>query len=489
VVSNQAASGIQFKLIPQSVILGHVYDEDGDPVLGVNLQVWRYSYPRGTRQLTQVQNGTSNDIGEFRIINLPPGRYYLSATNPRRLQLQGGRGRGGQAAQQRGGRGGGRGGPAPSQQQGIEDYVTTYYPNAIEIGGATPLDLTAGSEMRGIDVRLLKARFFKISGTVSGVPASAAPAPVDDSKNRGKGKQFAGGRGASAVVLSLVPRNASGGGRAGQFGGVMMDPNTGSFEFPAVPTGAYYVVAQSQSPAQQRMTARVSLDVGNGDVVGLPVRLALPLVLKGSVTVEGTQPSVSYTSMRLTLTSSQPGQGGGQNGQAQVNADGTFQAQVDPDSYSLDVSGIPSGYYLKAAKLSGRDMPDGVLDLNIGGGPLDLVLASDAGSIAGQVQNNRNEGASSVTVTVVPASGSLRRDLYKKTSTDANGAFTFSGLPPGDYRLYAWEEVETNAWMDREFRQPFENRAGSVKVDQSVTPNVTLRLIERSEVTGSSRRR
>jgi hypothetical protein len=480
VVSNQATTGIQFKLIPQSVILGHVYDEDGDTLQGVNVQVWRFSYPRGVRQLTQAQNGTSNDVGEFRIANLPPGRYYLSATNPRRAQLQGG-GRGGRNGQ-RGGPGGGRGGPA---QEAIEDYVTTYYPNALEVTGATPVDMIAGSEMRGIDVRLLKSRFYRVSGTVSGVPA-ALPPPVDNAK--GKAKQFAGGGGPSAVLLNLIPRNATGG-RGGQLGASPMDPNTGTFEFLAVPPGSYYVVAQSQGPAQQRVTARVPVDVGNGDVAGLPVRLAPPVTVKGSITVEGTAASVSYTSLRLSFVSAQPGFGGGQGGQAQVNADGTFQAQLDADSYTLDLSGVPAGYYFKSVKLSGRDMPDAVLDLNIGGGQIEVVLASNAGSVTGQVQNARNEPAASVAVTLVPASGSLRRDLNKKVTSDANGSFTFSGLPPGDYKVYAWEEVETNAWMDREFRQPFESQATSAKVDQSATPNVTVRLIDRSQVLGSASRR
>jgi hypothetical protein len=70
--------------------------------------------------------------------------------------------------------------------------------------------------------------------------------------------------------------------------------------------------------------------------------------------------------------------------------------------------------------------------------------------------------------------------MNKLVTTDANGNFTLHGLPPGDYKIFAWEEVETNAWMDRDYRQPFENLSASAKVDQSTTPSVTLRLIERT---------
>ena len=88
VVSEKTTSGIELKLTPQSVIAGHVFDEDGDPVQSVDVEVWRYAYPRGRKQLTQVESGSTNDLGEFRIYNLSPGRYYVSATartqrNPR----------------------------------------------------------------------------------------------------------------------------------------------------------------------------------------------------------------------------------------------------------------------------------------------------------------------------------------------------------------------------------------------------------------------
>jgi hypothetical protein len=135
---------------------------------------------------------------------------------------------------------------------------------------------------------------------------------------------------------------------------------------------------------------------------------------------------------------------------------------------------------LKSVKLAGREMPDALLDLNYGGGTVDVVLAPTAGDITGLVQNGRGEPATSVQVTAVPTSGSLRRDMNKLVTTDANGNFTLHGLPPGDYKIFAWEEVETNAWMDRDYRQPFENLSASAKVDQSTTPSVTLRLIERT---------
>jgi hypothetical protein len=197
--------------------------------------------------------------------------------------------------------------------------------------------------------------------------------------------------------------------------------------------------------------------------------------------VDSTQPSVRLSSLRLNFTPSEPGIGNqGANGQTQIADDGTFQTTLAPDAYTVEAGGLPDGYYLKSVKLAGREMPDATLDLSYGGGQVDVILAPAAGDVTGVVQNSRGEPASKVQVTAVPASGSLRRDMNKLVTTDATGNFTLKGLPPGDYKFFAWEEVETNAWMDRDFRQPFDNQSGSAKVDASSTPNVTLRLIERA---------
>lgn len=486
VVSAKTTSGIELKLTPQSVIAGHVFDEDGDPLQSVNVEVWRYTYPRGRRQLTQSQNGSTNDLGEFRIANLPPGRYFVSATARRSDPIQAilNAGRGGRAGRGNQQAGGGRVGPVET----IEDYVTTYYPNLTDANGASGLDLVAGSEMRGIDIRLRKTRFHRVAGSVTGLPA-ALSAATDASQAKGKAKQgkAADGNfvipGGGGVILALTPR--SGGGR--QIAGAAVNAADGTFEFSAVPPGSYYVVAQAPGPAQQRVTARVPVDVGNSDVNNVAVRLQPAMAVSGKVTVDSTQPAVRLSSVRLTFTPSEPGPGNqGRNGQTQLNTqindDGSFQTDLAADAYIVEAGGLPDGYYLKSVKLAGREMPDATLDLSYGGGPIDVVLAPAAGDVTGSVQNARGEPATSVQVTVVPSSPSLRRDMNKLVSTDASGNFTLHGLPPGDYKIFAWEEVETNAWMDRDYRQPFESSAASVRVQESTTPSVTLRVIERNRL-------
>src|SRR5207247_7111508 len=76
----QHLSGIVFRLFPQSVIAGRVLDQDGDPLAYAAVQLQNYQYERGQRQLTEATQGITNDLGEFRLFGLPPGRYYLSVS-------------------------------------------------------------------------------------------------------------------------------------------------------------------------------------------------------------------------------------------------------------------------------------------------------------------------------------------------------------------------------------------------------------------------
>ncbi len=67
-------------LMPQSVITGRVTDEHGDPVAFAQVQAVGYRYSRGRRQMTSFGSASTNDLGEYRIFGLSPGRYYLRAT-------------------------------------------------------------------------------------------------------------------------------------------------------------------------------------------------------------------------------------------------------------------------------------------------------------------------------------------------------------------------------------------------------------------------
>ena len=68
-------------------------------------------------------------------------------------------------------------------------------------------------------------------------------------------------------------------------------------------------------------------------------------------------------------------------------------------------------------------------------------------------------------------------DLFKRTASDTSGHFSIKGISPGEYKLFAWEDVENDAYQDPEFLQPFENQGESVTIREGSHEDRQLKLI------------
>jgi hypothetical protein len=67
--------------------------------------------------------------------------------------------------------------------------------------------------------------------------------------------------------------------------------------------------------------------------------------------------------------------------------------------------------------------------------------------------------------------------FYRSVKTDRSGAFQLKGLPPGEYKLYAWESVENRAWVDAEFLKPVEAKAKAVTIREGDSQIVEIKVI------------
>src|SRR5579859_779601 len=80
VASGQELRDLAFRITPLGALSGRIFDQDGDPLQGVGIQVMRVSYSSGVRQLIPVTGASSNDRGEYRCYDLPADRYFILAT-------------------------------------------------------------------------------------------------------------------------------------------------------------------------------------------------------------------------------------------------------------------------------------------------------------------------------------------------------------------------------------------------------------------------
>jgi hypothetical protein len=64
------------------------------------------------------------------------------------------------------------------------------------------------------------------------------------------------------------------------------------------------------------------------------------------------------------------------------------------------------------------------------------------------------------------AAAAIRRRRRADAGGVASGQFRLAGVAPGDYRMFAWEDVPTNAWQDEEFMRKYENRGTAVHIEE-----------------------
>src|SRR5215467_12512230 len=98
-----------------------------------------------------------------------------------------------------------------------------------------------------------------------------------------------------------------------------------------------------------------------------------------------------------------------------------------PVAPALNIPAQLQGVYVKSAKLGGVDVLNTGFQFN--GEPdkvLEIILAKNAGSLTGRVEDEQKQAVGGVFVTLIPdipTARLYRTDMYKTTSTDAEGRF------------------------------------------------------------------
>jgi hypothetical protein len=160
--------------------------------------------------------------------------------------------------------------------------------------------------------------------------------------------------------------------------------------------------------------------------------------------------------------------------------DGSFTLDgAAPGDFRVNVQRLPAGDYVKSIRLGNADvLNDGLHLTGPPQGLLEIVIGANAGSIEGSVSNDRQQASPNATVVLVPDPRFRQRsDLYKVVTTDNAGRFQVTGVTPGDYKLFAWENVESGAWQDPAFIGAYENAGRPIHLYEGSSENVQLQVI------------
>jgi len=388
----ETAKGVTIKLNQHGVISGRVLDEDGEPMARINVLCLKWMQANGQRMLSPLGNSLTNDLGEYRLFGLTPGRCIVSA-QPVTYAMPRARTR--------------------------QTYTTIYFPGVTEMSAAQPIDVTPGSTRQGVDLPLRKVSVVSVSGKIGGLPS------VGEGDRRVPGRMM-------NVMAQLVPRSA--GARMGMMQHSAPVNAQGDFDFQSVPSGSYILIANAFNN-QDRRSGRLNLEVGEREVTGLSLNLEPAITLSAQVTAED---APNLTTINVTMISATSPMFGGTVGRTDAQGRMVFM-NLEKDVYRMQVNGLPAGYYIKSAQLGSIDAKEAV-DLSAGAADvLAIALEKGTAELTGQVKA-QDRPAVNAQVLVLNA----RNETVRSAFTDALGHYSVTELAPGDYRVLALSSQELN---------------------------------------------
>ena len=144
----------------------------------------------------------------------------------------------------------------------------------------------------------------------------------------------------------------------------------------------------------------------------------------------------------------------------------------------MTVGGLQPGYYVKSVRYDQGDALNQPLQFSGSeSATLDVVISPNAGQLQGVVTDNRLQPAPGIQAVLVPDRTRDRTELYRTSTTDQNGRFTIANIPPGEYKIFAWEAIEQFAYFDPELLKRFESQGKPVHVTESSRETVDVKMI------------
>jgi hypothetical protein len=104
-----------------------------------------------------------------------------------------------------------------------------------------------------------------------------------------------------------------------------------------------------------------------------------------------------------------------------------------------------------------------------------VVLSDDTGSLQGQVEDSDGK-PTACWIMVLPANDPLAR-LARNVMSGPDGHFNIPNVPPGDYKVYAWDD-----WQQVEYANPEWMRRYSAPVSATVETGQSVQLKLREQL-------
>lgn len=418
------------------VITGTVTNSAGEPVIGVSVTAIPHRDIEGRpAQGRMGPQKYTDDRGVYRLFGLPPGVYLVGASS----KLGG-----------------------TTMMTAFDEDVPTYYPSSTR-DTAAEVEVRAGSEAAGIDIRYRGERGYVISGSITetAVTSGAASDP----------------RMMPGVSVTLL--------RAGAGVGIESQTysqprgNEAPFAFYGVSEGEYLIVAQRYpSAANEGGRSRpVRVKVKGQDTTGVNLTLVSLSSVTGRVILESgpakenavkcdrkREPSIDESLFNIRRVQKEdpkehPLSVFSANFIGAPGDKGEFQLQgLEAGQYQVETRMLDEAWYVRAISMPRAGRTTTSIDVSRNGFAvkagervtgLTISLAEGAASLGGRVVVDAKRGSlpAHLRVYLVPAEQEAADDTlrFAEAAVQGDGTFALGNLTPGRYWVVARQASEEDA--------------------------------------------
>lgn len=469
VAEKATVSNLTITMLRGAVITGVVRDPSGTPMENVQVSAGLIISKNGARATSflggGVRTAATDDRGEYRLYGLAPGDYAVGIESRFFSVFSGGYRRSTPAEIDAALRSntpapGAVNTPAPTESNDVT-LAGVYFPGTARLDDAEPVRVVAGEERRGVDIQLAY------------VPAVTVEGRLLD----------ADGKPPTNVTLTLLPTTTS----RSQFG--RPSPTDGTFTFTGVTPGRYFVTARAT-------TAGASNNAGSNatlyakatiEVTGLPIK-NVNLTLREGVTVSGT---VAFESQSGTTAAGNvrvalvpivpPGDISLSVPGVATSANGVFSfTGVTPGRYRMTASTSVPVWAMKSAQAGMQDLTDDGIEIGESElANIRVTMTDQVSEVSGVLQDATGRPAPDYYVILFPTDPKFwfQNSRRIKTARPGNdGKYILRDLPPGDYRIAAVTDVETNEWFEPSFLQQLVAASATLTVTDGEKKSFPLKL-------------